>query len=89
MQHPKDNSRNQTHHAYPPNPEEGSLDVVFNFHTGKSCSQEGRRDNRADKGCTVAADHHNDCRMGRIDAKLIANSNQYRKQAEEVGIRAE
>ena len=43
-----------------PDPEEAILDMVFNLYICKTDTKEGCRYNRADEGCAVSADYHND-----------------------------
>lgn len=63
--------------------------MVLNLHSCQTGSKEGSRHHRADERSAVSADHHRDCDMSRIHPKLIADSNQYRKKSEEIGIRTE
>lgn len=60
--------------------------MIFNLNTCKSDSKECSRYYRADECCTVSADNHCDCCVCRIYPKLVSDTDQNRKQSEEVRI---
>ena len=60
--------------------------MIFNLNTCKSDSKECSRYYRTDECCTVSADNHCDCYVCRIYTKLVSDTDQNRKQSEEVRI---
>ena len=88
-QHSQHQPCNHTDNTHAPNPEEAALDMVLDLHPGQSYAQEGGRHYRADEGGAVAAHHHGDRRMGRVNAELIANTDKHRKKAVKIRIGTE
>lgn len=89
MQHSQHDSRNQADDADTPYPEKGCLNVILDLHSRKSGSKKCGGYHRADKGRAVSADYHCNGRMRRVHSKFVPDSDQYRKQSEEIRIRTE
>lgn len=53
-----------------PDPEEAVFDMVFDLYICKADTKEGCRYNRADEGCAVSADYHNDSDVCRKYAEV-------------------
>ena len=69
-----------------PLPAEAVLDVVLDLDTGQTDAQIGSGSHRADEGGAVAADDHGDGNVSRVDAELVANTDQDGQQTVEVRV---
>ena len=86
MNHSEQYSWNKAYNTYAPDPEERCFDMIFDLNACKSDSKECSRYYRADERCTVSADNHCDCCVCRIYTELVSDTDQNRKESEEVRI---
>ena len=82
----EDQARDQADEGHAPLPAKAVLDVILDLDTGQTNAQIGSGSHRADEGGAVAADDHGDGNVSRVDAELVANTDQDGQQTVEVRV---